>query len=150
DALSRSPRKRPTWTNTSVTAKATPDTVIRNRSLSWSRLLVARSTTSHLLARQTADHSLDDQVGGFLRRAHVDPIVVALGDRERDRAVGPGPDRLRHEIRVGQLGAEAARGDAVLDRQLQKRVGVFFRIAARRLLVLFGVGDGRPRRHEHQ
>src|SRR5262245_18226614 len=113
DALSRSPRKRPTWTNTSVTAKATPDTVIRNRSLSWSRLLVARSATSLLLGRQTADHSLDDQVGGFLRRAYVDPIVVALGDRERDRAVAPGPGRLRHEIRVGQLGAEATCGDSL-------------------------------------
>src|SRR5262245_38249802 len=94
DALSRSPRKRPTWTNTSVTAKATPDTVIRNRSLSWSRLLVARSTTSTALSNDAADHRLDDFVGNIFHIAPGDPRVLALGDVERDDSVRRGPDHL--------------------------------------------------------
>src|SRR6516225_9313496 len=72
DALSRRPRKRPTWTKTSVTAKATPDTVIRNRSLSCRRLLVARSTAmGSLLADESADHRVDDERRRLLRRAPV-------------------------------------------------------------------------------
>ena len=42
--LSSRPMKRPTWTSTSVTAKATPATVITKRSLSWSRFLRASET----------------------------------------------------------------------------------------------------------
>src|SRR5215471_14561417 len=82
EALSSSPRKRPTWTKTSVTANATPETVIRKRSLSCSRLLVARSTTSRLLADETADHRVDHERRRLLDRAPVDPVVVALGDVE--------------------------------------------------------------------
>src|SRR5215472_12806292 len=94
DALSRRPRKRPTWTKTSVTAKATPDTVIRNRSLSWSRLFVARSTTSVLRPQKPADHDLDQRVRRRLRGAPLDPVVAPLGDLERHDAVDPGPDHL--------------------------------------------------------
>src|SRR5262245_3636384 len=78
DALSSSPRNSPTWTNTSVTANATPDTVIRKRRRSWSRLFVARSTTSAPLADESADHHVDELVRDRLRVAPVDPVVVAL------------------------------------------------------------------------
>ena len=43
-ALSSRPMKRPTWTRTRVTAKATPATVMAKRSRSWSRFLRARET----------------------------------------------------------------------------------------------------------
>src|SRR5689334_3905133 len=125
EALSSSPRNRPTWTKTSVTANATPDTVIRNRSLSWSRLFVARSTAMRLLVagsvgHEAADHGVDDERGVLLRRAPLDPGVVALGDRKRDRAVGPRPDRLGDEVGVGQLGTEPSGGEPLLDRRLQE------------------------------
>ena len=42
--------KRPTCTKTSVTAKATPATVITKRSLSWSRFLRASETMAQAFA----------------------------------------------------------------------------------------------------
>ena len=42
EALWSIPRKIPTWTMTSMTANATPETVVRNRILSSIRILIAR------------------------------------------------------------------------------------------------------------
>ena len=42
EAFSSIPRKIPTWTMTSITENATPETVVRNRVLSSSKILVAR------------------------------------------------------------------------------------------------------------
>ena len=44
EAFSSMPRKIPTWTITSMTANATPETVVKNRVLSSSRIFVARWT----------------------------------------------------------------------------------------------------------
>src|SRR5215468_11298130 len=101
EALSRRPRKRPTWTNTSVTAKATPETVIRKRSLSWRRLFVARSTMASPRAfREAADHDLDELPRRLTDVFPRHPAVVALGDLERDHAVRARPHHLRHGVGV--------------------------------------------------
>src|SRR3974377_1506864 len=63
EALSRRPRKSPTWTKTSVTANATPEIVIANRSRSWRRLLRPRETMERLLALagEAVDRRGDDE-----------------------------------------------------------------------------------------
>src|SRR5690349_1545333 len=124
EALSRRPMKSPTWTKTSVTAKATPDTVIRKRSLSCSRFFRARSTISPLLPQQATDQSVEHQPDAVGRVSPVDPVVVALGDLERDDAVHGRPVHLGEKLGVGQLRAEPALRDPLLDRGLQERVGV--------------------------
>src|SRR5689334_22844847 len=110
EALSSSPMNRPTWTNTRVTANATPDTVIRKRSLSCSRFLRARSTAMSLssLFHDAAQGGFHEQLGDLQGRTPVHPVVVALGDLERDHAVHRAPDRLGHEVGVPELGPQAA------------------------------------------
>src|SRR5258708_15425563 len=94
EALSISPRKSPTWTKTSITAKATPLTVMKKRSLSCSSDFVARSTivfglsakvpaatsARPSLLRETLHHHVDGACRAVLQPLPVDPSVVALCD----------------------------------------------------------------------
>ena len=61
-ALSSRPMNRPTCTSTSVTANATPETVITNRSRSCSRFLRARETMRYALRRFRNPRSALSQV----------------------------------------------------------------------------------------
>src|SRR5689334_22380128 len=96
DALSRMPRNRPTCTSTSVTANATPATVIKNRSLSCSRFLRARSTDISFLLADAANEGLDERHRGLARRTRLDPLGLhLLGDVQRQHAVQRRPRHLR-------------------------------------------------------
>src|SRR6185436_10653626 len=129
EAFDMRPMKRPTCTNTSVTAKATPETVMKKRSLSWSSDFVARSTAMALLLRERAGDHVDDGARAVGDRPPLDPVVVALGDLERDHAVDGRPDGLRDEVDVRQILAKAAAGDQLGDDAFQKRVGIFLGVA---------------------
>src|SRR5438552_408027 len=94
DALSSRPRKSPTCTKTSITANATPATVMKKRSRSWSRFFRARETTSAPLL-EPAQHRVDRERGRLLHRPPLDPGVVPLRDLEREDAVHARPDDLR-------------------------------------------------------
>src|SRR5258707_15710198 len=143
EALSIRPRKRPTWTNTSMTAKATPLTVMKKRSLSCSSDFVARSTIVFVLGawmpaatsarpsllRETLDQHVDGEGRAFLQRLPVDPSVVALGDLQGDDSVYARPDHLGQEVDVFELAAEAPFGDALADDGPEERVGVLLGVA---------------------
>src|SRR5215471_2483399 len=106
DALSRMPRNRPTCTSTSVTANATPATVIRKRSLSCSRFLRARSTAMSFLLGDAADERVDQRLRGFARRTRFDPLGFhLLGNVEREHAVHRRPRHLRQQVRILVFGA---------------------------------------------
>src|SRR5688572_8102653 len=69
DALSIRPTKSPTCTKTSVTANATPETVIAKRSLSCSSDSVARSTAmlhQPAMFHQSIDERVDHQPRALL------------------------------------------------------------------------------------
>src|SRR4029453_19117566 len=85
--LSSRPMKRPTWTSTSVTAKATPATVITKRSLSWSRFLRASETMALGLLR----------IGDEPANPVLDHLIDEVG---RGRPVGPLLGRPRDPPRV--------------------------------------------------
>src|SRR5437899_4379861 len=103
-ALSSRPMKRPTCTSTSVTAKATPATVIRNRSRSWRRFLRARETmlASALprLRQKTPDGVLDEQSHKAGHRRRVRPVLGTQRDEQRDDSVKAGPQHLGHRVPV--------------------------------------------------
>src|SRR5580704_557764 len=143
DALSSRPRKSPTCTKTRVTANATPATVMKNRSRSWTKLLSARSTTGNS-SNTEIEHGLDAQ----LHRPPFDPRVRALRDLQRDDAMDGRPDDLRRQLDVGgKRGQELPGGRGLADRPEQKRVRILVRLA-----LAFDRGKllGRMRRHEHQ
>src|SRR5688572_33287366 len=94
DALSMRPRNSPTGTKTSWTAKATPDTVMRKRSLSWRSVRVARSTMTRTSRRETVDENVDHHFDASLHGNPVHPGVFALCNLERHHAVNAGPDNL--------------------------------------------------------
>ncbi len=167
EALSRMPRKRPTWTKTRVTAKATPAIVIAERSLSCSRFLSARFGTAQALAPfrrflaaeaaarsrgagrrmpriETSMHRLDRA----LLRPPVDPRLVALGHPQGDPAVDRRPDDLGDELGVVELRAQQPLRDRLADRPQDEGVGVLVAVADLDHALLRGVR--RVRRHEHQ
>src|SRR5262245_16107466 len=137
EALSRRPRKRPTCTKTRVTAKATPETVIRKRSLSCRRFLRASETMARSLslagqravARHASQHGVDDEVGELLGGAPLDPGVVAARDVERHHTVHRRPQRLRGQVGVLQLLAQAAGQERLLDSHLEEGVGVLLGVS---------------------
>src|SRR5262249_14237871 len=144
-ALARRPMKRPTWTRTSVTAKATPDTVITNRSRSCRRFLRARETMASPLRRrlqEAAEAVLDHGVHEVLGRRALRPVFGLEGDEEGDRAVHAGPEDLGHLVRVA--GTEAPERDRLLDRGLED--GERLLAGVRRLGYLLVLGPG----HEHE
>src|SRR5512143_3918192 len=141
-ALSRRPSKRPTWTRTSVTAKATPATVITNRSRSWKRFRRASETmASALLRREAAEGVVDDLVDEVGRGRAVRPARRGHGDERGGDAVHAHPEDLGRGHRVHR--AEAAGRDGALHRAEQKGEGE----RAGAALLAFAQGD---RRHEHE
>ncbi len=79
----------------------------------------------------------------------VHPGVLALGDLQRDHAVDAGPDHLRDEVGVGELGAEAALRRSPRRRDPEERVRVLLGVALLDAAV-FRLHVVRVRRHEHQ
>src|SRR5258706_2629802 len=141
EALSRRPRRSPPCTKTSITANATPATVIRKRRRSWSRFFRASEpATSGLLVGgaggsrnprvqlQPADHRVDRERGGFVERPPVDPRVVAFRHLQRDDTVHARPHDLRHELRVLQGREEALLLDRLGHGRDEERVGVLLRV----------------------
>src|SRR3954468_10320361 len=85
-ALSISPRNIPACTRTSVTANPTPDTVIRKRSLSWKRILRARSTMGAFLSDLRDGGLVTARADDALR---VERVLDPRGQRpEAGRAAG--------------------------------------------------------------
>src|SRR5713101_9868123 len=113
-ALASRPMKRPTCTSTSVTAKATPATVITKRRRSCSRFLRASETMSVPARRrsrrsETADARLDDLLDEIGRGGRMRPVLRLQHDEQRHRAVHAGPQDLGDGVDVS--GAEVAAGD---------------------------------------
>src|ERR1700737_2698793 len=129
DALSIRPRKSPTCTNTSITANATPATVMKKRSLSWIRVFVARSTTLLSSANETGDQHFDHQLRPAPERSPVHPRVAAFRDVERDHAVHARPHRLGDRLDVFVLGPKPLRRDGLAHDLFQKRVRVLLGVA---------------------
>src|SRR5438552_2387998 len=92
------PMNRPTCTSTSVTANATPATVIAKRSPSWRRFLRASETTL-CLGQEAAEAVLDDFVDER-RRGRRRPVLRLQRDQERHDAVQARPQDLRREIGI--------------------------------------------------
>src|SRR5712691_8805447 len=149
-ALASRPMKRPTWTSTSVTAKATPATVIAKRRRSCSRFLRARETISVPAAgggarrgREAADAGVDhlrDEVG---TRRRMRPVLRLQRDEQRDGAVHARPEDLRDGVDVA--GTEMTARDGRLHRLSQESEGL---LAGRGGVVLGVLELGR--RHEHE
>src|SRR5689334_18234931 len=103
-ALARRPMKRPTCTSTSVTAKATPATVIAKRSRSCRRFLRASETMSAFAgsARRVGPEAANGRVHDLLhevgRGRRVRPVLRLQGDEERDRPVHARPEHLGHGV----------------------------------------------------
>src|SRR5512132_806908 len=112
-ALSSRPLKRPTWTRTRVTAKATPATVRKNRSRSWRRFLRASETMDGVLQH------VRDQVG---HRGNVGPVLGLQRDEQSHHTVEARPQDLGH--RIGVAGAEGAAVDGLHDRRVQQLEGL--------------------------
>src|SRR5581483_8192175 len=141
EALSSRPRKSPTCTKTSVTANATPATVMKKRSRSCTRLLSARSTIENAVQHQV-EHGLDSLFVG----PPVHPRIATLGDLQRDESVHGRPDGLGRQLDVLVLGPYLARRDGLTDGPRQEGVRVLVRLAA----LLERRHVRRMRRHEHQ
>src|SRR5215813_3652579 len=105
-ALPKIPRNSPICTKISVTAKATPETVIRKRSLSWSRFFRARSTILFLRPGQAVHHRVHHQLRALSKRPPVDPDVLGHHQVQGHHAVQRGPQRLGDQVRVFQARAE--------------------------------------------
>src|SRR5262245_21729400 len=146
-ALSSRPMNRPTRTSTSVTADATPATVITKRSRSWSRFLRARDTMGLVLLvgrrEEAADAGLDHLIDEVRRRGAVGKPLRVVGDEQGDDAVQPRPEHLGH--RQGSAPAEAAVRDRPRDRGEKQVEGPLARFAQ---LVVVGRIE-LERRHEH-
>src|SRR5438445_2713724 len=127
-ALARRPMKRPTCTSTSVTAKATPATVITKRRRSCSRFLRARETMSVPAAgrgarrREAADRRLDHLLDQVWRGGRVRPVLRLQRDEQRHRAVHARPQHLRDGVDVA--GAEVTTGDRALHGGAQQAEGL--------------------------
>ena len=97
EALSSRPRKRPTCTKTSVTAKATPATVIDEAQLVVEQVLASRGRPCQLslAERGRGSMSLDEACRDRLARVGATRSTASLqlgGDLQRDDAVRAGPD----------------------------------------------------------
>ena len=132
EALSSRPMKRPTWTKTSVTAKATPETVIRKRSLSCSRFLRARSTMSHSrLARAgRAEQRVDHQLGrrsSAGRQSTQSSLHLAICSETTPWM--PAQTICATQLGVSSSGRSRPGRDRLGDRPLEEGVGVLLGVA---------------------
>src|SRR6516162_7709862 len=126
--LSRSPTNSPTCTSTSVTAKATPATVMKKRSLSCNRFFRARSTMAWLL-QQSAQRRFQHQLRGHGGGTPLHPLVIGHDNMQRNHTVQRCPKCLAKQVDIGQLRAQSPAGHAILYARFQERVRVLVGIA---------------------
>src|SRR6478736_358541 len=155
-AFSKRPPNRPVCTSTSITEKATPDSVMKKRNLSWKSIFQARSTIFHLpegsqerclrkLGR--ARHRMAPRPHGRARsdfpRAKLHPGFGAWSTYgQRGRAVNDRPHELSHVVTALESVLDEPRRHRLLDDGVQKHVGVAGRIVGL-FLTLWGhvLGD---------
>src|SRR6267143_885098 len=146
EALSRSPRNKPTWNRTRRTAKATPATVMANRVRSCRSVLRARSTMAASAGQDAVQQGLEQVARAGLDGSPGHPLVAGHRDLQGAEPVDAGPQRLGDQLRVPGLLVEASLLDALLHHRAEEGVGVALghALAIRRRL------PGGLGRHEHQ